>query len=144
MLLEPLEAQSRGKTLGMIIEKRLQNMVRFENKNIIFVAKIHFDILCIFTFVDNVWFVVFIGYILDNVWQTNVKNDFQKKSTPLFSNLSGFWPPIQKVEFWKNYLNLPPSVDFPKEKLENPSLYQIYSKKNMIYVPILLRESTKG
>ena len=28
----------------MIIAKRMQNMVRFENKNIIFVAKIHFDI----------------------------------------------------------------------------------------------------
>ena len=47
MFLKPLEAQSRGKTLEMIIAKRMQNMVHFENKNIIFVAKIHFDIFCI-------------------------------------------------------------------------------------------------
>ena len=44
MFLKPLEAQSRGKTLEIIIAKRMQNMVHFENKNIIFVAKIHFDI----------------------------------------------------------------------------------------------------
>ena len=44
MFLKPLEAQSRGKTLEIIIAKRMQNMVRFENKNIIFVAKIHFGI----------------------------------------------------------------------------------------------------
>ena len=43
MFLKPLEAQSRGKTLEMIIEKRMQNMVHFENKNIIFVDKIHFE-----------------------------------------------------------------------------------------------------
>ena len=43
VLLKPLEAQSRGKTLEMIIEKRMQNMVHFENKNIIFVDKIHFE-----------------------------------------------------------------------------------------------------
>ena len=42
MFLKPLEAQSRGKTLEMIIEKRMQNMVRFENKNITFVYEIHF------------------------------------------------------------------------------------------------------
>ena len=44
MFLKPLEAQSRGKTQEMIIVLRMQNMVHFENKNIIFVAKIHFDI----------------------------------------------------------------------------------------------------
>ena len=43
VFLKPLEAQSRGKTLEMIIEKRMQNMVHFENKNIIFVDKIHFE-----------------------------------------------------------------------------------------------------
>ena len=31
------------KTLEMIIVLRMQNMVRFENKNIIFVDKIHFE-----------------------------------------------------------------------------------------------------
>ena len=43
MFLKPLEAQSRGETLEMIIEKRMQNMVHFENKIIIFVDKIHFE-----------------------------------------------------------------------------------------------------
>ena len=43
MFLTPLEAQSRGKTLEMITEKRMQNMVRLENKNIIFADKIHFE-----------------------------------------------------------------------------------------------------
>ena len=47
MVLKPLEAQSRGKTLEIIIVLRMQNMVHFENQNIIFVAKIHFDI-CLF------------------------------------------------------------------------------------------------
>ena len=41
--MKPLEAQSRGKTVEIIIEKRMQNMVHFENKNIIFVDKIHFE-----------------------------------------------------------------------------------------------------
>ena len=43
MFLKPLEAQSRGKTSETIIEKRMQNMVHFENKNIISVDKIHFE-----------------------------------------------------------------------------------------------------
>ena len=43
VFLKPLETQSRGKTSEMIIEKRMQNIVHFENKNIIFVAKIHFE-----------------------------------------------------------------------------------------------------
>ena len=43
MFLKPLEAQSRGKTLEIIIVLRMQNMVRFENKTIIFVDKIHFE-----------------------------------------------------------------------------------------------------
>ena len=47
MFLKPLKAQTMWKTLEMIIAKRMQNMVHFENKNIIFVIKIHFDIFCI-------------------------------------------------------------------------------------------------
>ena len=43
MFLKPLDSQSRGKTLEMIIEKRMQNMVHYENKNIIFVDRIHFE-----------------------------------------------------------------------------------------------------
>ena len=39
MFLKPLEAQSRGKTLEIIIAKRMQNIVHFENKNIIFADK---------------------------------------------------------------------------------------------------------
>ena len=47
MFLKPLKAQTMWKTLEMIIAKRMQNMGQIENKNIIFVAKIHFDIFCI-------------------------------------------------------------------------------------------------
>ena len=47
MVLKPLKAQTMWKTLEMIIAKRMQNMGQIENKNIIFVAKIHFDIFCI-------------------------------------------------------------------------------------------------
>ena len=45
VFLKPLEpgGPERGKTSEMIIEKRMQNMVRFENKNMIFVANIHFE-----------------------------------------------------------------------------------------------------
>ena len=43
MFLKPLKAQTMWKTLEMIIAKRMQNMVHFENKNIIFVDKIHFE-----------------------------------------------------------------------------------------------------
>ena len=43
MFLKPLDSQSGGKTWEMIIKKRVQNMVRFENKNITFVYKIHFE-----------------------------------------------------------------------------------------------------
>ena len=43
MFLKPLEVQSRGKTLEIIIAKRMENMVRFENKNITFVDEIHFE-----------------------------------------------------------------------------------------------------
>ena len=45
MFLKPLKAQTMWKTLEIIIAKRMQNMGQIENKNIIFVAKIHFDIL---------------------------------------------------------------------------------------------------
>ena len=47
MFLKPLKAQTMWKTLEMIIAKRMQNMGQIENKNIMFVAKIHFDIFCI-------------------------------------------------------------------------------------------------
>ena len=47
MFLKPLKAQTMWKTLEMIIAKRMQNMGQIENKNIIFVGKIHFDIFCI-------------------------------------------------------------------------------------------------
>ena len=47
MFLKPLKAQTMWKTLEMIIAKRMQNMGQIENKSIIFVAKIHFDIFCI-------------------------------------------------------------------------------------------------
>ena len=43
MFLKPLETQSRGKTLEMIIVLRMQNMAHFEDKIIIFVDKIHFE-----------------------------------------------------------------------------------------------------
>jgi len=41
---------SIGKTLEMTIEKRMQNMVYFENQNNLFVIDLHFDIFGIFTF----------------------------------------------------------------------------------------------
>ena len=48
LFFKSLKARSRGKTLEMIIARRMQNLVHFENKNIIFVIKIHFDIFRIF------------------------------------------------------------------------------------------------
>ena len=42
VFLKPLDSQSGGKTWEMIIKKRMQNMVRFENKNITFVYKMLF------------------------------------------------------------------------------------------------------
>ena len=45
MFLKPLKAQTMWKTLEIIIAKRMQNMGQIENKNFIFVAKVHFDIL---------------------------------------------------------------------------------------------------
>ena len=40
MFLKPLKAQTMWKTLETIIAKRMQNMVHFENKNIIVAAEI--------------------------------------------------------------------------------------------------------
>ena len=48
LFFKSLKARSRGKTLEIIIARRMQNLVHFENKNIIFVIKIHFDIFRIF------------------------------------------------------------------------------------------------
>ena len=42
-----LNAWTMWETLEMIIAKRMQHMVHFENKNIIFATKINFDIFCI-------------------------------------------------------------------------------------------------
>ena len=40
--LKALEAQSRGKTVETIIKRDMQNMVHLENKNILFIDKVHF------------------------------------------------------------------------------------------------------
>ena len=44
MFIKALGVLSRGKTLEMTIEKRMQNIVYFESKNIIFVVDLHFDV----------------------------------------------------------------------------------------------------
>jgi len=50
VFIKALGGMSMGRTLEITIEKRMQNMVYFENKNIIFVVDLHFDIFDIFSF----------------------------------------------------------------------------------------------
>ena len=50
MFYEVLEARTRSESLEIVIKSRMQNMVHFENINIVFVSEILFEISLNFVF----------------------------------------------------------------------------------------------